>query len=227
MQLKLIDKKQEVDSIVTFTFEPEKPITWQAGQFLHYVLKHDKPDDRGQERWFTIAAPPFEKHIKITTRYASGLQSSFKQALNKLKIGDFINGDTPEGDFVVNDLSKKYIFIAGGIGITPYYSILKQLEHEGKAINADLIYLSRDKNLVFIDDFESMHQNNKSFCVHKFIGDSRITDDELAGFVDIKDSIVYISGPKSMVGYYHEKLQNLGLPNERLKKDFFPGYQNY
>lgn len=227
MKLKLISKKLETDSIITFTWQPEKPINWQAGQYLHYNFNHNNPDDRGTERWFTIAAPPYEKNIKITTRMAEGQRSTFKQALLKLKTGDVIEGDSPEGDFTITDLSKKYILIAGGIGITPFYSILKQLEYEKNSINADLLYLSRDENLVFKDDFEAMQQQNKSFCVHKFTGDRRLTDEELAGFADLENSKFYISGPKSMVGYYFDKLQSLGVPENRLKKDYFPGYQNY
>ena len=227
MKLKLISVKQEIDNIFTFTFAPENPIKWEPGQYLHYILDHPNPDDRGVERWFTIAAAPYENNIKITTRYADGRQSTFKQALKKLKPDDTIEGDNPEGDFLINDLSKKYILIAGGIGVTPFYSILKQLDNVGKKIDAELLYLSRDENLAFIDELEEMSQKNRSLCIHKFTGDNKLSDEELTALTQIETSVFYVSGPKSMVGYYFEKLQNLGVQSDRLKKDFFPGYQNY
>jgi ferredoxin-NADP reductase len=226
VKLKLVDKKQEDNNIYTFTFQPNKSASWQPGQYLQIKLDHSNPDQRGVDRWFTIASAPHENLVKITTRYAEVQKSTFKQALQKLLIGETVEAEEPEGDFVIEDLSKKYILIAGGIGITPYYAILKQLEFEGKSINADLIYISRDKSLIFIDEFNSMHKKNSAFCIHPYPGDKRLTDEELKGIKDLENAVVYISGPKTMVGYYRDKLQELGLRGDQLKVDFFPGYQN-
>lgn len=106
MKLKLIDKHQEVDNIHTFIFKPPKNISWLPGQYMHVVLEHDNPDERGVERWFTIASPPYLKNINITTRYADNLQSTFKKTLFSMDIGDTIYADEPEGDFVINDFTK-------------------------------------------------------------------------------------------------------------------------
>ena len=129
MNLRLIERHSETNGVLTFTFEPEQPMVWQAGQYLHYTLRHDQEDDRGSERWFTIAAPPFERRPRITTRLAAE-SSSFKQALGRLPLGGVIEADGPEGDFVVDDPEHDYVFIAGGIGITPFRAILLQLDHD-------------------------------------------------------------------------------------------------
>src|SRR5699024_8075868 len=98
MELTLKEKKEEVPGIWTFVFEPEAPLQWKAGQYLHYVLPHDGADDRGNERWFTIAAAPGETNPKITTRHAEGQVSSFKQKLFAMNVGETVEADGPEGE---------------------------------------------------------------------------------------------------------------------------------
>src|SRR5882724_9802165 len=102
MQLALINKKLETKDTTSFIFRPPDPMTWRAGQYLHYVLNHPNPDDRGQERYFSIASAPHEKQIMVTTRFADQ-GSSFKKALQKLEVGATIHADGLEGDFVVDD----------------------------------------------------------------------------------------------------------------------------
>src|SRR5580698_4308587 len=126
MKLKLAAKKTESAGVVSFIFKPEEPLMWKAGQFLHYVLNHAPTDDRGSDRWFTIASAPYERHVMITTRLAAKKGSTFKHNLKSLKLGDAIEFSDLDGDFTVDDPRKHYIFIAGGICITPFRSILKQ-----------------------------------------------------------------------------------------------------
>jgi ferredoxin-NADP reductase len=60
MKLTLRTTRQETRDIYTFVFEPERPLRWKAGQYLHYILNHPKPDARGVERYFSIASAPYE-----------------------------------------------------------------------------------------------------------------------------------------------------------------------
>lgn len=131
MGLTLLEKHPEAGDATSFIFKPETPLVWQAGQFLHYNLLHQNPDERKAERYFTIASAPFEQNIWLTTRHMEK-GSSFKAALFALPIGGNIEANGPEGDFVVNDLAREFIFIAGGIGITPYRSILLDLDQRGR-----------------------------------------------------------------------------------------------
>ncbi len=119
-----LKKNKEADGVNTYIFKPETGFKWIAGQYLIYNLAHKKEDKRGKMRFFTISASPFQKYPSITTRINKKTGSSFKKALNQLKTGDEINAKGPDGDFFINDYKKKYIFIAGGIGITPFHSIL-------------------------------------------------------------------------------------------------------
>src|ERR1035437_9590818 len=132
MKLSLMQKKTESPDVESFIFKPSESIIWKAGQFFHYVLHHEPTDDRGSDRWFTISSAPFEKNVMITTRLTPDKGSSFKKKLTSLKIGKTIEVSNIDGDFTVDDPTKEHVFIAGGIGITPFRSILKDLDHDKK-----------------------------------------------------------------------------------------------
>src|SRR3989344_3471118 len=135
MILTFFEKKQETKDVMSFKFKTDEPLSWQPGQYLFYTLPNDGPDNRGVTRYFTISSAPFEKIVIITTRISlpAGRQvmpsSTFKKSLLNLKIGEKIEASGPDGDFTVENHKKNYIFIAGGIGITPFRSILLDLNH--------------------------------------------------------------------------------------------------
>jgi ferredoxin-NADP reductase len=105
MKFTLSVTKQEANDTFSFIFAPEQPLQWKAGQLLRYVLNHANPDDRGVERFFSIASAPHEKHVMVTTRFAPK-SSSFKKALKNLRPGDAIEAHDLEGDFVVDNAEK-------------------------------------------------------------------------------------------------------------------------
>ncbi|HUD03262.1 MAG TPA: FAD-dependent oxidoreductase [Patescibacteria group bacterium] len=227
MKLKLIQKKVETKDVESFVFEPSKPIKWQAGQFLHYVLDHKNPDDRGIERWFTISNAPFEDCPRITTRITDPDGSTFKKALLSMKSGDFIEGDNPEGDFIYDKKAQKHILIAGGIGVTPYRSMLLQLDHDDQPIDAELLYANRDSDLVFDAEFSQLENKYPDFHILRFTDDKYIEKADLAKYINEKSILFYISGPKKMVDIYQAMLAELGIPENQIILDYFPGYGAY
>jgi ferredoxin-NADP reductase len=226
MKLTLINKKPEVADVATFIFEPEDKITWQPGQFLHYTLPHPNADDRGEKRWFTIAAAPFEGHLQITTRQAEQ-GSSFKKALFAMELGDTIEADGPEGEFVVDDPEQNHVFIAGGIGITPFRSILLDLDQRGLPLNVKLLYANRDaENVVFKDELEELAAKHPEFSIRYFIDPERIDADAITfEVVDLAEPVFFISGPEPMVDAFNAMLLEMGVPKNHLKQDHFPGYE--
>src|SRR5688572_28842236 len=110
MKLKLVEKKHETKGVTSFIFQASTTITWEPGQYLHYVLHHRPTDDRGSDRWFTNSAAPFEKHVRITTRQATEKQSTFKQKLFSLKEGKSIEFSVVTGDFTLGDPKKNLFF---------------------------------------------------------------------------------------------------------------------
>lgn len=225
MKLQLLRKKPETPDVISFIFKPAEPVTWKAGQFFHYVLHHEPTDNRGSDRWFTIASAPFEEYVMITTRINTQSGSSFKKKLADLKEGKSIEISYLEGDFTVNDLAKEYVFIAGGIGITPFHSILKELNHENKQIKAVLLYANRDQHVVYKDELEAMVKNNPTLHIHYIFPPEHIDEKKIRELIpDLQKPFFYISGPEPMVDNLGELLKGLGIAKDHIKQDWFPGY---
>lgn len=223
MVLKLIKKHKETDSVTSFIFEPEKKIKWAAGQYIVYRLPHENQDLRGKTRFFTISSSPFENYPTITTRIEEK-PSSFKNALNNLKIGTKIEAKEPDGDFVIKALSKHHIFIAGGIGITPFMSIIRQLDFDKKDVDITLLYANKNKEIVFKKELDAIAQKHKKLKLNYFISPARIDKKVLKEFVNNKN-IFYVSGPDPMVEAMLKILDELGVKKENIKDDYFSGYK--
>jgi len=225
MKLKLAAKKTESPGVVSFIFKPDEPLTWKAGQFLHYVLNHAPTDDRGSDRWFTIASASCERHVRLTTRFAPKQSSTFKKALKTLKVGDSIEVADLDGDFIVSDARKQYVFLAGGIGITPFRAILKEAAHAGTPLDATLIYANRVKVAAYKEELETMARHNAKFKIHYLFSPQRIDKDTIKKLVpDLKKPHFYVSGPEPMVEGVGKILQKMGVPKKQIKQDWFPGY---
>lgn len=225
MKLNLISKKTEVPGVESFVFQPAEPLSWKAGQYAHYRLPHEPADDRGIERWFTVSSAPFEKNVMITTRLAAEKGSSFKAALNALKIGESIESDYVDGDFTVDDATQEYVFIAGGIGITPFRSVLKEADHSGIKLKVTLLYANRDANVAFKNELDAWAENNPNLVIHYLTSPERVDEKVIGTFVpDVQKPVFYISGPEPMVKSLGAMLEKMSVPANHIKLDDFPGY---
>ncbi len=228
MKFKLVRTNDVTSDVKSFIFEPESKVSWQPGQYFHYLLPHQDEDDRGHERWFTCSAAPSEAQVMVSTRI-SDKSSSFKTALINLRPGDEIEADGPEGDFTITDTNRNYVFVAFGIGITPYRSILIEADHQGQKLNVDLIYANRTADdIPFKEELETLRQNNPSLKIDYVINPARVDKDLLKQHLDaVEKPIVYLSGPEPVVKDFAKQLEALGLPKDQIKLDDFPGYENY
>jgi len=220
--LTLFEKEHLVDNIWAFRFQPSEPLEWTAGQYVRVELSHDDPDEEGTKRWFTNSAAPYEGIMQITTRVS---QSTFKQALSRMEPGDALQLiEKPEGDFTWQDDTLPMVFVAGGIGITPFHSILKQRAHDNLPLNVTLVYGGRTAELPFKNELEEWQALDESLKVRYSIGEP-LTAEVLAKTVaGLNDSLVYVSGPEPMVQALSQDLTAHGLPESQLKRDEFPNY---
>ena len=224
-KLTLEHRHQETQDTVSFRFKSAEIKHWKPGQYMHFTLEHRHPDSRGIERYFTISSAPFEGHIQITTRFTEQNCSSFKKSLRDMVVGHTIEADGLEGDFVVEDPSKRLVFIAGGIGITPYRAILLALDHVDAPINVDLLYANRDEEFTFKDELQRLAETHPTFRVHYFAGPKHLDEQTIGAVVgDLKKSIFYVSGPEPMVQAIEKVLSHMSVAKSRIKTDYFPGY---
>ena len=233
--LTLAKKQTLAPGIMSFWFSPDHRVSFTAGQYLEITVPHSHPDSRGVRRYFTIASSPAEKELLITSRFSSS-GSTFKQVLQMLTAGARIAMHSIAGDFV---LPKKpaagYVFIAGGIGITPFRSIINQLIEKSDRAPATLFYSNKTSaDFVFDDVFGS---------AEKKIGLKRVytvTEEKTNGWrgergpidpamikkhvPDYKSKLFFVSGPEPMVEAFRAMLRGMGISRGNIKTDFFPGY---
>jgi ferredoxin-NADP reductase len=227
MKLQLISVKNREGDLKEFAFKPSEPLSWQAGQYMHYFLPQDNADERGEERWFTNSAAPSEGEVRITTRINSERGSSFKTALQALQPADEIEADGPEGDFTLDDLSRNYLFVVGGIGITPVRSMLVDAESKGFKPKVTLLYANRSvESVPFRAELEGLQASNPNFRILYVIDPDKIDEAKLSATIGtIDDPLVYISGPEGMVKALAKQVKSLGVTDDNLKIDDFPGYE--
>src|SRR5579862_3111035 len=131
-QTKLKNIQMEAFDTASFYFEKPKGFEYYAGQYIRLVLK----DSLGEEdsRYFTLSSAPHQSFIRITVRIKL---SKYKEALYNLVAGDPVVFYGPIGHLcITGQAGLKYIMLAGGIGVTPFYSMLKELTHQSPFVDA-------------------------------------------------------------------------------------------
>ena len=233
LALTLIEKKQVAKQTMEFSFKADENFRFLPGQYLEWTLPHKDKDARGIRRYFTIASAPSEESIKLTARISEP-GSSFKKELQELETGTVIHATARAGDFVLpnNSTEQKYIFIAGGIGVTPFRSMVKeQLLHE-KQLDAVMFYLNKtEEDIAYRDLFDSAQSVGLKtvYVIDKPTANwngevGYITEEMLTRLApDYKDRLVYVSGPPGLVRAYTVLFHQLGIPPSRVKTDYFPG----
>lgn len=231
-----LEKRKIAKDTYEFVFEKPKELKFKAGQYLEWTLPQLKTDGRGNRRFFTIASSPTEDKLKLGVKY-SDKPSSFKTKLLSYKQDEKITADELTGDFTLpKETNKKLVFIAGGIGVTPFRSIIKYLidtnekrdvvllysnTHEDEVVYSQLFGEARKhriNTIYFLTDEKSIPTGWKG-------GVGRLNEKSLKNYVpDYKSRTFYLSGPIAMVDNYKKLLRSLGVPHKNLVTDYFPGY---
>lgn len=229
-ELSFIKKLKKAKDVYSFHFQKPINLKFNPGQYFKINLTIDNPDDRGTSRYFTISSSPNEQDLVITTKI---FNSSFKNKLHSLKKGEKVNFFGPIGYFDVNFNNKiKKVFLAGGIGITPFRSILKSLENS----NSDVILISshsKKEDLIFEEELKLLEKSNKNLNVHFTITQEKINsyhNERISRSLIEKLIPDYLNAEYFIVGTIamEEELLNLivemGVDRERIFTENFTGY---
>lgn len=213
----------------TFWFAAERSVNYIAGQFVELVLPHDNPDDRGIKRWFTLSSSPSEKLLAITTKFSTK-SSSFKAALQALTPGSTLNLSDPMGDFVLpKNKANPLVFCAGGIGVTPFRSMAKQLIDDSEA---DSRNISTYYGVRTLGDACFKPELSEVGTLNIVLSEPSAQWKGLTGYISaemlVKDqpktAMYYIAGPEQMVEKLYKELQAIGISKQKIVGDYFPGY---
>ncbi|HET9411594.1 MAG TPA: FAD-dependent oxidoreductase [Candidatus Saccharimonadales bacterium] len=201
-------------NVATLSFAPLQKTSWIAGQ----SIKIEVPGTYGPlEHRFTISAHPHKGVIEITTRNS---ESSYKQKLFSLKPGTEVRAFAVDGDFTWRESTLPHIWVAAGIGITPFYAMATDRSHKRLPLNAHLIYSSRS-DAVFGHELRQLARAHAGFSVQQ--QSSRPTLGQILALPNALQRVVYVSGPSAMVDEIGGSLLQAGLPQQQLVRDWFTG----
>lgn len=223
----------EAANIKTFWFKPDAQISYTAGQYIELTLKHNKSDNRGEKRWFTLSSGPEQSLVSITTKLSEP-GSSFKKALQELHPGHSLEMSEAMGDFVLPKfLTQPLVFVAGGIGLTPFHSMFEWLSRHHEQRNIHFIYGVRTEDeIIFQDTWQ-----NAEIQTTVIVSDpsdawggerGQLSSELILGLTKpAEDTLLYLSGPEPVVEKLEKNLVSSGIKHHQLVTDFFPGYTTF
>ncbi|OJI09481.1 hypothetical protein BK006_00895 [bacterium CG10_49_38] len=204
-----------------------KKFPFIAGQHLQVaVSKLLYPDPRGRSRVFSIASSPGETDkIAITFRFDSQKGSGFKRTLLELPLGSLVEIEGPFGYFTLpDDLNQSVVFIAGGIGITPFLSMIRFAEETRRPGAITLLYANRaEASAAFLAELRERDARNTNFSLKNKFGP--LGADFVRQSVANPDQVLwYVAGPGAMVSLARQILFDLHIPPAHLFTEEFEGY---
>lgn len=213
-------------SIKEFIFTSNKPLVFLPGQYMEFTVQPKGADNRGNRRYFTLASSPTEQEARLGIRYNQP-SSSFKERLKSLKPGDRVVATQAMGDFILpKGLSTPMIWLAGGIGITPFRSMAKFVCDNKQTLDCYLFYLAaQQEDFVYREVFEEAATYGLKTFYLESTKDKPFDFSHLSDYVkDYKERFFYISGPNGLVESFSSAIIKNGVSGKQVIKDYFPGF---
>jgi glycine betaine catabolism B len=234
IRLDFIGKQKLTPTSWELSFRPQRPVRFRAGQYMELTIPHAKADIRGQRRIFSIASAPVESDIIRFGLNTAERSSTLKSALLALEPGEIVSGTSIAGDFLLpKEVTRPLLFVAGGIGITPFMSHLEHINGTGE--NRDVVVLysaSASKELAYSDRLTELGATvlllapTAPTSLPKnwtYLGQGPLTSELLASAIpDLHSRAAYVSGPPAFVHVVRSLLRRAHVHS--LKTDFFSGY---
>ena len=234
---KLKDRKEVAEGTMAFRFEKPSGWTFKAGQYLDMTLL-DPPetDSEGNVRSFSIASAPHEDTLMVATRMRN---TAFKRVLRTMPIGTAVKIEGPSGDLILqNDFTRAAVFLAGGIGITPFRSIVHWAAKE-KLPNCIVLFYSnrRPEDAPFLAELQSLEKDNPKYKLIASMTEMEKSHQLWNGetgpinqamlsrhLKGAASGIHYIAGPPAMVNGLHDMLKTAGVDDDDIRAEEFAGY---
>ena len=236
-KVKLKRKAELAERTFAFYFQKPAEFHFTPGQFVDLTLL-DPPetDAEGNIRTFSIASAPAEEDLVVATRMRD---TAFKRVLAKMPLGSELKLEGPLGSFTLHsNPSRPAVFLAGGIGITPFRSMIVNAARQGLAHRIALFYANRrPEDSAFLQELQQSPKANKNL---QFIGvmteieNSKLPWSGETGYIDkamlarfvpdLSAPIYYIAGPPAMVSAMKTSLTAAGVDSDDVRAEDFAGY---
>ncbi len=234
---KLLDRTMVSADIMVVSLDKPEQYEFRAGQFCFLNLKNiGLQDERGLRRHLSIASPPHEKELLFATKISG---SAFKQTLLKMPLRSSITIEPPLGTFTLpEETANPVIFLAGGIGITPFRSMVRHIANAHTNHTITLFYSNRvPEEAVFLDELQSIadtHENISVVPTMTRVDSSSTTWSGLTGRLsssmiqegckEWRDAVYFIAGPPKMSDSMKELLEDMDIQPDRIRIERFVGY---
>lgn len=205
-KIKFLSKQNEYDDVYTFFFD-KKDVAYEAGQYAHLLIE----GETREVRELSFASAPSEDNLMLTMHVGSNTE--FKNKMSKLSEGDEVSLFKIKGKLEFPQVNEKsYVFLSGGVGITPFRSILK--ENKEKDLKIDLVQVQRG-DFLFKNELESLVNNYYSISPENF-------DDEITNIIEKnRSSLFYICGSKRFVDGISNLMEKNMIDKDRIQIESF------
>jgi ferredoxin-NADP reductase len=234
-QVKVTGREQLAEGTLAFRFEKPAGFHFKAGQAVVLELLDPPAADGQKRRTFSLVSAPFESALVIATRMRD---TPFKRALKTLPDGASLKLLGPIGQFTLADAARPAVFIAGGIGITPFMSMLRQAARDRSPQRLLLLYSNRrPEDAAFLAELRELERQNDNFrlfatmtdmsnSAHKWDGETGFVNADLIGRCagGLIAPLYYLVGPPAMVVAMQETLRGAGVGDEDIRSEEFYGY---
>ena len=236
-EVKLHSRVEVAEGTMAFRFERPPGFDFKPGQAVDLMPGATlQTYAQAPRHAFSLASAPFEGELEIATRMRD---STYKRALASLPVGATAVLEGPFGSLTLHkDSSRSAVFIAGGIGITPFLSMLRQAAHDRRPQLLSLLYSNRrPEDAAFLEELHRLERENPRFRLVATMtemtnsslpwqGEIRLIDADLIAFTarGLADPIYYVAGPPAMVEGLRKTLNSAGIDDDDIRSEEFYGY---
>ena len=237
METKLIQKETVAEGTMRFRFEKPEGFSYKAGQSIDLSLVNPpETDAEGDTRPFTLASSPEDDYLAVTTRMRD---TAFKRVLKTMEPGSPLSFEGPFGNLTLHEnTNRPAVFLAGGIGITPFHSMILDATARSLPHRIVLFYSNRrPEDAAFLQELTELSEKHPNFSLVATMTDmekSSISWSGERGYINQEmltkyqalehNPIFYLAGPAVMVAALRKTLNDSGVSNDDIRTEEFTGY---
>ncbi len=234
---RLVRRETVAEGTMAFCFSKPSGFRHQAGQsLLMTLINPPETDSEGDARTFTIASAPHEAELMIATRMRD---TAFKRVLKTAPLEMVVKIDGPNGEMVLHDdTARPAVFLAGGIGITPFLAMARHAANERLPHRLFLFYSNRrPEDAAFLSELQKLEQSNPNYRLIATMAETEKSAQHWSGetgfirremleryLADITKPMYYFAGPPPMTMAMQQLLEGIGISDQAMRYEEFYGY---